>query len=517
MANLNNTFQEKRNLQLLLMSNKKETNFLTDKQRYNKTDQDPFDDLPDEILLTIFSFLPPTKIVLCSCSNVRFNNLTNDWFVWRNFYEKNFKLLDFNDLEFVDNEIVITKKLGLFQTKNRKKKRNKKRKGRNKQKRKRKEAKEKEKEKEKENEKENEKEDEMENEIEKEKEKEKEKRKENEKQKEKEKRKEKEKEKIKEKQLEELKIKRNPLTFFSNQANKFQKVTLQEKKYHKYCDWKMQSHFRTDYLIHSKLFKPFIILCIYSMIHSWLKFFFFKHLLWIYCFLCVFLVLMEQLVFYSRKSYYEYSFRPFSNNQHHTDIVISVWILTLITTFLLFGFKLDGKLNCSYQLINNFFFIPFILFILLVRFDLINIDLMKKNSFSFTLLDLDEFFIIYSLIIGFYIFFWKTINKIELDSNVSWFRIFSYLWISNTSPVGLLLFANFIKLFASQRKVYFIQIVSLNHYRILLFFVLSIFEFLTYLAFLNRMLFFIFYSSFALFIIFVCYNILIGGFNRGAG
>ncbi|KAJ6249978.1 dactylin [Anaeramoeba flamelloides] len=93
-----------------------------DKTRYNNLDlsretkvEDPFQDLPDEILLNIFSHLSPYHLAMCSFVNLQFNDISQDWLLWKDFFESNLNLLDFEDLaSHYQNKYKITKPLGFF-------------------------------------------------------------------------------------------------------------------------------------------------------------------------------------------------------------------------------------------------------------------------------------------------------------------------------------------------------------------------------------------------------------------
>ncbi|KAJ6234312.1 f-box only protein [Anaeramoeba flamelloides] len=89
----------------------------TEIQRRNTTNTNPFSILPDEMILKIFSFLKPPHLTVCSCVDRRFECITQDYSLWENFYERNYRTFDFKGLEITKflkkNLLIKTEELGL--------------------------------------------------------------------------------------------------------------------------------------------------------------------------------------------------------------------------------------------------------------------------------------------------------------------------------------------------------------------------------------------------------------------
>ncbi|KAJ5079466.1 f-box only protein [Anaeramoeba ignava] len=64
-------------------------------QKENQKEEINFQDLPDEIVLDIFSYLEPNNLIICSETCKQFNRIHNDWFLWKNIVRKYPLFLDF--------------------------------------------------------------------------------------------------------------------------------------------------------------------------------------------------------------------------------------------------------------------------------------------------------------------------------------------------------------------------------------------------------------------------------------
>ncbi|KAJ5071879.1 fam11a b protein [Anaeramoeba ignava] len=77
--------------------------------------EDCFSWLPDEILITIFSYFDTFyQIGICSSVNQQFNRVSEDWFIWKQMIGNHYEVLDFKNL-LINNfgEIYEHGKLGL--------------------------------------------------------------------------------------------------------------------------------------------------------------------------------------------------------------------------------------------------------------------------------------------------------------------------------------------------------------------------------------------------------------------
>ncbi|KAJ5078944.1 dactylin [Anaeramoeba ignava] len=81
----------------------------------NENEGDCFSWLPDEILLTIFSYLDNFyQIAICSSVNQQFYRGSQDWFTWKNMIGNHHQILDFKTLSIDNNGNIFQHgKLGL--------------------------------------------------------------------------------------------------------------------------------------------------------------------------------------------------------------------------------------------------------------------------------------------------------------------------------------------------------------------------------------------------------------------
>ncbi|KAJ5068381.1 f-box only protein [Anaeramoeba ignava] len=71
-----------------------------EKNKNEMREETIFSELPDEMVLEIFTHLDPASLFKCSLVCQRFNLLSNDNLIWRNILEKNTNIFDFKKIEF---------------------------------------------------------------------------------------------------------------------------------------------------------------------------------------------------------------------------------------------------------------------------------------------------------------------------------------------------------------------------------------------------------------------------------
>ncbi|KAJ6253897.1 f-box only protein [Anaeramoeba flamelloides] len=375
------------------------TNSKLSRCRQNNEEKDSFQDLPDEILLKIFTHLSPYHLVMCSLVNLQFNSVSQDWILWKHFFESNLDLLDFGDLvasRYGKYKYKITTRLGFFPEKSTQSylfdlreapiilsnsnKESHTFEG----------------------------------------------------------------EKEKEKTIREFELKKQqqllkrlsgePLKFFVEQVQKYRNAKLIHEKFEVYSKRitkidRMKNkipNFITDgaFLVLSCSFSLVYLFCKLKWFENWpwSPFFSFFIIASLYLF-CVFAILQTTQ---NRLDY--------EMEKQEQFLILTLLSLSLLINFSLLSLRLDGYTTISYLTILNMFFVPlfFAYFFILACFYSDEMGNLQNRNLDYFLILIQCLVPIY--LFSFYLFFHFAIQRVHFQMDVSWIRIFSILFVTNLSP-----------------------------------------------------------------------------------